>query len=67
MLERLGQLLLENSERVEYFRNEYETQIRLIKDRVAGREARRRASQQHIKNIQKRMDELTSQIDFIKR
>ena len=67
VLERLGQLLLENSERVEYFRNEYETQIRLIKDRVAGREARRRASQQHIKNIQKRMDELTSQIDFIKR
>ena len=66
VLERLGQLLLKNSERVEYFQSEYEAQIGLKKTKVADCEVRRRALQQHIKKIQKRMDELTSQIDFIK-
>ncbi|MBW1795885.1 MAG: hypothetical protein JRF30_11830 [Deltaproteobacteria bacterium] len=65
-LDHLHQLLLRNSERVEYFRNRYETQIGLKKDQVGDCEARRRALQQHIKNIQKRMDELTSQIEFIR-
>ena len=66
ILGRLGQLLLKNSDRVEYFKSEYEKQIGLKKDEVAYCEARRRALQQHIKNIQKRMDELIPQIEFIK-
>jgi len=67
MLDRLGQALLKNSERVEYFQSEYEAQIGLKKTKVADCEVRRRALQQHIQNIQKRMDELTSQIEFIKK
>ena len=66
MLDRLGQLLLKNSERIEYFKNRYERQIALKKNQVAECEVRRRALQQHIKNIQKRMDELTSQIEFLR-
>jgi len=66
ILANLGQLLLKkHSERVVYFQNEYETQISLKKTKVGDCEAGRRASQQRIKNIQKRIDELTTQIELV--
>lgn len=67
MMNLLGEHLLRNySERVKYFQGEYEAQIGLKKSQMADCEAKKQASQQHIKNIQKRIDELTSQIGLIK-
>ena len=66
-LNQVRELLLKKySERVAYFQNEYELQISLKKSNFADSNAKRRASQQHIKNAQKRIDELISQIGFIK-
>ncbi len=66
-LDRLGQVLLKNSGRVQYFHDEYETQIALKKTEMADREDRRRAAEWNIKNTQKRIDELRSEIEFIKK
>lgn len=67
MMNHLGDLLLQRyGERVKYFQGVYETQIGLKKTEMADCEVRRRVSQQQIKNIQKRVDELTSQIGLIK-
>ena len=52
---------------VEYFQNEYKTQIGLKKTQMADCEAQRRASQRHIKNSQEQIDELTSRIELIKK
>lgn len=54
-------------ERVKYFQNEYKTQIGLKKTQMADCEAKRRASQRHIKNSQEQIDELTSRIELIKK
>jgi len=67
IMNRLGDLLLQKyHERVKYFQGEYEAQIGLKKAETADYEVRSRAAQQNIKNIQKRIDELTSQIGLIK-
>jgi capsular polysaccharide biosynthesis protein len=66
VLDSLGQVLSRSSERVEYFQNEYERQIVSKKDIVGEWEVRRRGLQQDIKNIQRRIDELIPQIEFIK-
>lgn len=67
MMNLVRELLLKKySERVAYFQNEYETQIGLKKTRVADCEAKRRTSKQHIKNIQKQIDELSSRIKLVR-
>ena len=55
------------SKGVASFQNEYVTMIALKKVEVANCEARKRSSEQHIKNIEKRIDELRSQIDFVRK
>lgn len=67
ILNSLGKVLLTKyGERVTFPKKEYETQIALNKSNKADCEAERRASKKHIKNIQKRIDELTSQSELIK-
>jgi LPS O-antigen subunit length determinant protein (WzzB/FepE family) len=68
VLEQLGQSLLKRySKDVASFQNEYVTGIALKKVEVANCEARKRSTEQHIKNIEKRIDELRSQIDFLRK
>ncbi|MHC4215604.1 MAG: Wzz/FepE/Etk N-terminal domain-containing protein [Planctomycetota bacterium] len=65
ILANLGQLLLKKySERVVHFQNEYEMQIDFKKTEVVYSEARIQASERHIKNIQKRIGELSAQIEL---
>jgi LPS O-antigen subunit length determinant protein (WzzB/FepE family) len=49
------------------FQNEYVTMIALKEVEVANCEARKRSAEQHIKNIEKRIDALRSQIDFVRK
>jgi len=67
MLDRLGQLLLKNSERVEYFQNEYETQIDSKKVGLSYCEAKKRVCEQRIKNVEKRIEKLTPQIELVRK
>ena len=67
-LNRLTELSLKKyTERVAYFQDKYETQIGFKKNDVSDCEAKRRAAERNIKNIQKRIDELKSQIAFVKK
>ncbi|NVL90343.1 MAG: hypothetical protein HWN69_05015 [Desulfobacterales bacterium] len=67
IMNRLSDLLLQRyGERVKYFQGVYKAQIGSKKAEMTNYEVRRRASQQQIKNIQKRIDKLTSQLRFIK-
>ena len=67
VMNRLNDLLLQKyGKRAKYFQGVYETQVGLKKAEMADCEVRRRASQQQIKNIQKRIDKLTLQIESIK-
>ncbi|NVM21526.1 MAG: hypothetical protein HWN68_07080 [Desulfobacterales bacterium] len=64
----LGQVLSKHySERVAYFQNEYETEIGRKKAEAADYEAEKRALEQHIRNIRKRIAELTPQIDLVRK
>lgn len=67
-LDKARELLLQKyGERVAYFQKEYDTQISMLRVEMADCEGKRRATEQHIKNIQKRLDDLASQIDFVKK
>lgn len=67
IMNRLNDLLLQRyGKRAEYFQGVYKAQVGLKKAEMADCEVRRRALQQHIKNIQKRINELISQIGIIK-
>ena len=68
VLEQLGQGLSKRySKDVAFFRNRYLTEIALKKVELDNREAKKRSAEQHIKNIEKRIDELRSQIDFVRK
>ena len=68
ILDNLGQALLKDySERVTHSQNEHEAQIELIKAEVSYNEAKKRASEQHIKNLQKRIEELKPQIELVRK
>ncbi len=53
--------------RIEYFRNDYDVQIAAKKTQVAGAGAERKASEQHFKNIQRRIEELQGEARVVKK
>ena len=68
ILANLGQALSRNySERVSYIQNEHEAEIDLKKAKVSYYEVKKRASEQNIKNIQKRIEELTPQRELVRK
>jgi uncharacterized protein involved in exopolysaccharide biosynthesis len=68
MLANLGQALSKNySEQVAYIQNEYEAQINLKKAEASYYEVKKRASEQDIKNMEKRIEELTPQIELVRK
>jgi len=68
VLDNLRQALSKNySEQVAYIQNEYEAQIDSKKAEVSYYEVKKRASEQHIKNLEKRIEELTPQIEFVRK
>lgn len=68
ILANLGRALSRSySERVAYIQNEHEAEIDSIKAEVSYYEVKKRASEQNIKIIQKRIEELTPQIDLVRK
>jgi capsular polysaccharide biosynthesis protein len=68
ILNQLGELLLKRyAERVAYFQNEYETQIGLKKGEMDQLGVAKQASEWRTKNLQKRIDELKSAIESIRK
>lgn len=68
ILANLGQALSRSySERVAYIQNEHEAEIDSIKAEVSYYEVKKRASEQNIKNIQKRIEDLTPQFDLVRK
>jgi uncharacterized protein involved in exopolysaccharide biosynthesis len=68
ILANLGQALSEKySERVAHIQNKYQGQLDLKKGEVSYCEAKKRASEQHMKNLQKRIEELTTQIELVRK
>ncbi len=64
----LGQALSKDySERAACIQNEYEAEIDLKKADVSYYEVKKRASEQRIKNLQKKIEELTPQIELVRK
>jgi uncharacterized protein involved in exopolysaccharide biosynthesis len=55
------------AERVAYFQNAYELQIDLKQTELAQLDAERQTSEWHVKDLQKRIDELRSEIESIRK
>jgi capsular polysaccharide biosynthesis protein len=59
-------LIKEYTERVKYFQGEYETKILLKKKGISGLDRERHAAQTNINNTQKRLNDLRSELEFLK-
>ncbi len=68
VVKQLAELLTqEYGGRVKYLQSEYETQVASKKAEAANAEAKRRAAEQHLINIKRRIDELRAEIDFVQK
>ncbi|OEU58037.1 MAG: hypothetical protein BAW33_00650, partial [Desulfobacterales bacterium C00003104] len=68
ILTRLGEVLLERyAERVVYFQNEHATEIGLKRTEQTDCEAKKRSAQEQIKSARKRIDELTAQVESVRK
>jgi uncharacterized protein involved in exopolysaccharide biosynthesis len=68
ILTNLGQALSRNyNERAGYIQNEYEAEIDLKKAEASYYEVKKRAVEQRIKDLQKKIDELTPQIELVRK